>query len=74
MFAAQRLNMTDPHTYVWMIVYNIYTDFPYNMIFNPWIDETTDYNMTAEELESRRMAFVCVKMVIVEIRNNNIKN
>ena len=42
------------------------------MIFNPWVTETTDGNTTAEELESRRMAFVCVKMVIVGLFSEDV--
>lgn len=38
-FTAQDMGMTDPKEYVWIVFYNIYSDFPFHMLFEPWNNE-----------------------------------
>ena len=57
-YEAQDMGMTDPTQYVWLVFYNIYADFPFNMLFEPWDqkgvkeDTTTDVDKTNINLDA----------------------
>ena len=60
-FTAQDMGMTEPENYSWLTFFDVYSNFPVNTLFYPWLVNNQTTNR--ETRRRRKTAFLSVKIV-----------